>query len=88
MKIYDAIESGVEHEAVLEMGLADLVYYLKNSDLPPSKILELAKKQPLKKSDERMKPEFSGSRFYQFPIEIIFSHKGNILSVKVAEESF
>lgn len=86
--LLDLNESGSEHEFLLEMGLTDLAYYIKNSSLTPAQILDLAKKQPIKKGTERMQPELSENKFYRFPVEIIFSESGGILSVKIANESY
>jgi hypothetical protein len=86
LRVSDSNESDGEHEAVLEMGLTDIVYYIKNSSLTQSQILNLSRNQPKRKGVERMQPESSKNKLYRFPVEIIFSDSGAILSVKIANE--
>jgi hypothetical protein len=88
MKADDQIEAGVHGEMMSTFGLQDLSYFLRNSGATKEQLLELARKQPVRKGHERAPPQITANRFVWFPLDVSFTKSGTIDQIKVAGDSY
>jgi len=88
MKADDAIEAGVHAEMMASFALEDLCYFLRSSGVTKAQLVELARRKPLKKGQERAPPEVTADGFTWLPLEITFTSAGAIDQVKVAGDAY